>query len=605
MEGLKTLSIMMTTSPGPHTPSTAWFLIACDGDLVLKLAHTLMIGEDARGETLISPDRDDALLSLTLTDSGRIVMQALAMEWTFSESGEASVQHLTLEEGQTVRLNFPNSTLLISHDIVPRARAVPDREIRLIPTDNPSITLTRLAPVTLDDDELESTAAADADADAIDEATFAASAAAASADPLLRVQSDIPDETLTGEHDMALLSPAALIDEAAVGVAPTTTQTSVVAAEASSGAEDRAVPPLESRATEIAAEVAAETAVEREELTATEQTSATQPKENGAAAALAEAAEFAPAPAADSAPPITTGELQAVVSASVPLEEIPRRRWQTPRRALAAAIALAALIAPAFLYFGSADAPGFAFLRSHYLPLDQAAPADWPEEAENVATARLAMVGEENLVTSAAVPAAGPAPVPGAEITAAQAAPTPAAVNAVVDTDTAAVRAETAAADRAATATATAETVALDPAAADTTAALSASRPVLGVPPIPTPLAQPARSEAENYLIASLLAEARALYDAGDIVSPVQANAVDRLTQVLNLDRTNETGLRLMYLCAMKLIEQAQTAYDAGDHYLARNLVEDVLGFHPELEDARTLLDDWRSQEIVSRGPNG
>ncbi|MEM8768097.1 MAG: hypothetical protein AAGE43_11665, partial [Pseudomonadota bacterium] len=311
----------MTTSPGPHTPSTAWFLIACDGDLVLKLAHTLMIGEDARGETLISPDREDALLSLTLTDSGRVVMQALAMEWTFSESDGPSVQHLTLEEGQTVRLNFPNSTLLISHDILPRARAIPDREIQLIPTENPTVTLTRLAPVTIDDDELESTVAAAVDADAIDEAAFAASAAVDN-DPLLNLQSDIPDETLTTEQAVADLkadaSPELMIDAVAIAVAPQTTDTRETRAESEANGDST---------------------------------------------------------------PITTGELQAVVSASVvAIEAAPKRRWQGPRQALAAALALAALIAPAFLYFGATDAPGFAFLRSNYLPLDKAAPDAWPED---------------------------------------------------------------------------------------------------------------------------------------------------------------------------------------------------------------------------------
>ncbi|MEM8769314.1 MAG: hypothetical protein AAGE43_17885, partial [Pseudomonadota bacterium] len=288
--------------------------------------------------------------------------------------------------------------------------------------------------------------------------------------------------------------------------------------------------------------------------------------------------------------PITTGELQAVVSASVvAIEAAPKRRSQRPRQALAAALALAALIAPAFLYFGATDAPGFAFLRSNYLPLDKAAPDAWPEDVGAV-TAGVETAPMQTLATAVKAEPAGFAltPMPGAMTSEPSGAVTP-----------------TAAAPLAGAPTAEAPPAAMPAAVAPSNATPAADRQAFSLPAIPTPMVQPVRSEAEVFLIASLLAEARALYDAGDIVSPVQANAVDRLTQVLNLDRTNETGLRLMYLCAMKLIEQAQTAYDAGDHYLARNLVEDVLGFHPELEDARTLLDDWRSREIVSRGPNG
>jgi hypothetical protein len=111
--------------------------------------------------------------------------------------------------------------------------------------------------------------------------------------------------------------------------------------------------------------------------------------------------------------------------------------------------------------------------------------------------------------------------------------------------------------------------------------------------PSPAPADQAKRSEAERLLIASLLAEAKAYLKAGSIVTPVQANAVSNLTEVLSIDPSNEEGLQLMYLSAVTLIEEAETAHAAGDDYLARNLVEDVLGFHPEFDDARALLDSW------------
>jgi len=108
-----------------------------------------------------------------------------------------------------------------------------------------------------------------------------------------------------------------------------------------------------------------------------------------------------------------------------------------------------------------------------------------------------------------------------------------------------------------------------------------------------TPSAPVALAEQDRLLIQSLLAEAKAFYDAGAIVTPVQSNAVSNLTQVLHMDPTNEEGLRLMYLSAVRLVDEAELAHEAGNDYLARNLVEDVLGFHPEFRDARDLLESW------------
>jgi hypothetical protein len=125
-----------------------WFLIACDGDLVLKLAQDLMIGEDERGQTVLSPAREDALLRVT-SEHGCLTLQALAMDWTFTEKGGLSVQHLAFVEGVTLKLVFPNSSLVITPDFHAGARAAVDREIRLTPTDAPTLSLSRVdEPVT-------------------------------------------------------------------------------------------------------------------------------------------------------------------------------------------------------------------------------------------------------------------------------------------------------------------------------------------------------------------------------------------------------------------------------------------------------------------------
>ena len=41
------------------------------------------------------------------------------------------------------------------------------------------------------------------------------------------------------------------------------------------------------------------------------------------------------------------------------------------------------------------------------------------------------------------------------------------------------------------------------------------------------------------------------------------------------------------------LIERAAEVHAAGNNFLARNLVEGVLEFYPELDDARALLNSW------------
>ena len=107
------------------------------------------------------------------------------------------------------------------------------------------------------------------------------------------------------------------------------------------------------------------------------------------------------------------------------------------------------------------------------------------------------------------------------------------------------------------------------------------------------PTGVPVRNEQERLLIASLLAEAKAYHHAGIIVTPLQSNAVNNLAQVLSMDPANEEALRLMGQCESALIEEAEAAHAEGDLFLARNLVEDVLEFHPEFNDARALLDSW------------
>ncbi len=416
-----------------------WFLIACGGDLVLKLAQDLMIGEDERGQTVLSPAREDALLRIS-SDHGCLTLQALAMDWTFSEDGGLSLQHLTFVEGLTLKLSFPGSSLILTPDFQAGARARIDREIRLMPTDSPTLTLTRVdEPVTLIEQALlpapepdlsERLAPADL---VIEEAAEQAKAA----DALSRWDHQIPDE-VPEAHPLALAANPA--------------------------------DPVET------------------------------PNTAAAEADIATTAAF------EELPPVATLSPRPTMKA--------RRH-----RPLAGLVAAAALLAPTYLYLIDGQTLGVDFPLTNYLPLTE----QGIETSQSTET--LARRSSARTAAQPSSPATLPAP--------------------------------------------------------EEPATFRDIRPL------------PANSEQEQLLIASLLAEAKAFYDAGLIVTPVQANTVSHLTQVLNMDPGNEEGLRLMYLSAVTLIEEAEAAHAAGDNFLARNLVEDVLGFHPEFDDARALLDSW------------
>jgi len=428
-----------------------WFLIACDGDLVLKLAQDLRIGEDERGQTVLSPAKEDAMLRIT-SEHGCLTLQALAMDWTFTEKGGLSVQHLSFVEGLTLKLVFPNSSLLITSDFEAGAGAVVDREIRLTPTHTPSLSLSRvdepvnlIEPAMLPAPESDSASAshpliengpAGNDSANDDLVIEEAVEQARAAEVLGRWEHEIPDE-LVVEQQSADTRPS---DQ---------------------------LPPLRAPAV----------------LAATDRTTRERP-----------AGIVAGAPEAEPASAVST---------------------RTHHRPLAGLIAVLAMLAPMCVFLDDTSKLGVAFSLTHYRPLSE----------------------------STALPIQVD-PAPPVHETPVQRRPVTVASQEVPKTQI-------------------------------------------------VPEEVSARSEQERLLIASLLAEAKAYYQAGSIVTPVEANAVSNLTQLLRIDPGNEEGLRLMYMSAVTLIKEAEAAHAAGNDYLARNLVEDVLGFHPELDDARALLDSW------------
>lgn len=114
-------------------------------------------------------------------------------------------------------------------------------------------------------------------------------------------------------------------------------------------------------------------------------------------------------------------------------------------------------------------------------------------------------------------------------------------------------------------------------------------------PPVLTPAAADLDPELQQAL-ETQLAEAERLMAQGMIIDPRGSNAIKILIAVLNTDPTNERGLALIYECAMQLLDQARAANAAGDEFLARNLTEEVLAFHPTLPDALELRSQLWSQ---------
>jgi hypothetical protein len=449
-----------------------WFLVACGGDLVLKLAQDLMIGEDERGQTVLSPAREEALLRIT-SEHGCLTLQAMAMDWTFSEEGGLSRQHLTFVEGLTLKLSFPKSSLILTQDFQAGARAIIDREIRLLPTQSPTLTLTRVdEPVTLIEPALLPAPEA-ANAESLElEADLHIEEAAEQAET-----ADAPtcwDHQIPGEE--AASQPAV----AAVGLPAT------APAKASANAEQSATDNHAPATTAVF-----------EEPPVPEIPESQVPEDQ----------------APDSQAP-AVGELQAAQSLAA--------TGRKSHRPLAGLIAASALLAPMCLFLVDGQKLGVDFPLTNYRPLEESvqnmgsierSPAPIVEEVEEI---------EEIKLEAPVLP-----------------------------------------------------------------------QPTAETGPNPLPEQAPAVDEQQQLLIASLLAEAKAFYDAGRIVTPIEANAVSHLTQVLSMDPFNEAGLRLMYLSAVTLIEEAEAAHAAGDNFLARNLVEDVLGFHPEFDEARALLDSW------------
>jgi hypothetical protein len=107
---------MQTDRGELHSPGD-WFLIACNGDLVLKLAQDLSVGEDESGELILSPSNDEALLKIACVEE-QLILQVLALDMTMSVAGDHSVQYLAVDSAERVRVRMPHNALSLTHDFL-------------------------------------------------------------------------------------------------------------------------------------------------------------------------------------------------------------------------------------------------------------------------------------------------------------------------------------------------------------------------------------------------------------------------------------------------------------------------------------------------------
>ncbi|MGE0624118.1 MAG: hypothetical protein AB7I04_05195 [Pseudomonadales bacterium] len=465
---------MLSDPEAQHSP-TDWYLIASRGDLVLRLAQDLQIGEDGNGGIVLSPAREDALLRISVRD-GELTLQALAMDWTFCDRQGSTRQHVTFPAGSTVKMHFPTCSLVITPDFRAGERAAPDCELDLRPTTPPTVALTRLSePITLVDQPAVTWQTLPPIGVATTEEVAALLEAGAE---------DAYERLLDGDHDVP--------DETSIEIPLLQAQVPAPVQEGSSG-----LSPIRARA-------------------------------------------VAPGPS-----PSDTGDATPSTTSRVTSQRQAAAGNAAAHRALAAVVAALVLLIPMALLLDAPEELGVHLPSSGYLEPGQVVEPLWPEDPPPapVVTRRAAPAIEPTVTVSEPVIEAAPSAV--------------------------------------------GETLAAEP------SPLEDPLPVADRPD-ESPAPERTLSDAEAARVAALLVEAQALYDAGAIVTPVHENAVSRLTQVLRLDPTNEAGLALMYDSALRLTEEAQAAHDAGDDYLARNLLEDVLGFHPDFEMARKLQQDWR-----------
>jgi hypothetical protein len=126
-----------------HSPAQ-WFLIACGGDLVLKLAHDLSLGEDCTGDLVLNPPEEESLVRVSLEDD-HVALKVSLLNMTLAVGGERSVQYLAIDEDRAVRIRLPNNTVSLTTNFAGDGGDVDFLDVAMRRAALPSITGERMA----------------------------------------------------------------------------------------------------------------------------------------------------------------------------------------------------------------------------------------------------------------------------------------------------------------------------------------------------------------------------------------------------------------------------------------------------------------------------
>jgi len=105
----------------------------------------------------------------------------------------------------------------------------------------------------------------------------------------------------------------------------------------------------------------------------------------------------------------------------------------------------------------------------------------------------------------------------------------------------------------------------------------------------------PIRSAEPDPIVEKYLASARLYLEEGYVIEPAPdgRTAIDEISQALFRDPVNQEALNLMTAAAESVLLDAKATYDAGFEYEARNILEELLAFHPEHPEGNQIWQQW------------
>lgn len=133
----------MQTNRGEVYSPAQWFLIACGGDLVLKLAHDLNIGEDPTGELVLNPPDDDSLIRVS-RENDHLALRVTTLNMTLSVGDQRSVQYLSIDDDRTVQIHLPHNTVVLTTNFMGGGRDPDALDVAMRQATVPSITTERM-----------------------------------------------------------------------------------------------------------------------------------------------------------------------------------------------------------------------------------------------------------------------------------------------------------------------------------------------------------------------------------------------------------------------------------------------------------------------------